>query len=374
MTTKPIGLYIHIPFCVSKCKYCDFCSLGGAYDQYIDAYLDALFDEAEQYRREEPIAVDTLYFGGGTPSLLSVEKLGKILERIRSVFDLSPLREFTLEANPGTLTKEKADGFIALGVNRISLGMQTIHSIELEKLGRIHTFEDFLRSYNMLRDAGFDNIGIDLMYGIPEQTVSSFRETLSRVIELRPEHISAYGLIIEEGTPFFEMRDTLALPDEDTECNMYLTACNMLREAGYEHYEISNYSLKGRPSLHNLKYWETSPYIGLGAAAYSYFDGVRYGNPKSVSRYIGGERRTDVDPVDRKGEENEYIMMRLRLSDGIVLSEYSSEFGKSFTEGREAILSSFEKLGFLSVGSNSVSLTEKGFYISNTVICDLLDP
>ena len=373
MTTKRIGLYVHIPFCVSKCNYCDFCSLGGAYDRYIEAYVDALLAEAEAYKREPKIALRTLYFGGGTPSLLSPDMLGKILEGLRNVFDFDDLFEFTLEANPGTLTREGAVGFKELGVNRISLGLQSIHENELKKLGRIHSFEDFLLSYKMLREAGFDNIGVDLMYGIPEQTIESFEKTLSRVIAISPEHISAYGLIIEEGTPFFEKVDSLPLPDEDTECDMYNLACSMLRDAGYHHYEISNYSRPGYRSAHNLVYWQMGEYIGLGAAAYSYLDGERYGNPRSLSAYLDGVRKNDVDVVDAECEESEYIMMRLRISDGIDLAEYLNKFGKNFITGREELLSAYEGAGYLTVDDERVALTERGFYISNTLICDLLD-
>ena len=373
MTTDPIGLYVHIPFCVSKCNYCDFCSLGGAYDRYIDSYVKTLLAEAERYKRGKKITVNTLYFGGGTPSLLSPEMLKKILVGLEAVFDFGKLSEFTLEANPGTLTYEKAKGFKAFGVNRISLGLQSIHNNELKKLGRIHTFEDFLDSYKMLREVGFDNISVDLMYGIPEQTTESFCQTLSRVISLAPEHISAYGLIIEEGTPFFDDRDFLALPTEDDECDMYDMACQMLADAGYLHYEISNYSMPGYHSEHNLGYWRMREYIGLGAAAYSYLDGERYGNPRSLERYLGGELKTDVDTVDPDTEEKEYIMMRLRISDGIDLSEYSERFGKDFVRNKEEALSGYKKSELITLDKDRVALTERGFYLSNTIICDLID-
>lgn len=371
MTTKPIGLYVHIPFCVSKCKYCDFCSLGAAYDRYIDDYVKALCDEVKVYRREPGIAIDTLYFGGGTPSLLSPNMLEKILLGLRTVFDFNSLREFTLEANPGTLTYEKAIGFKALGVNRISLGLQTVHENELKLLGRIHTYEDFLSSYKMLREAGFDNIGIDLMYGIPDQTRESFKETLSRVIALSPEHLSAYGLIIEEGTPFYLARNSLNLPVEDEECDMYDLACSMLADAGYQHYEISNYSKAGYHSSHNLKYWRAEEYIGLGAAAYSYFDGERYGNPRSVERYLSGERKCDIERVDSGEEEIEYIMMNLRLSYGVSIDDYQARFGKSFISGREEILKRYIRGGYIVEHDGRISLTEQGFYISNSIISDL---
>lgn len=372
MITDPIGLYVHIPFCVRKCNYCDFCSYSGRVSEQLSPYVDALFKEARQYVREEKIKVNTLYFGGGTPSLLAPWELEKILLGLSDIFDVTELRELTLEANPGTFDLEKMIAYRSLGVNRISIGIQSFHENELKKLGRIHSASESIKGYKAVRRAGFDNVSIDLMYGIPEQTLASFVGTLDEAIALDPEHISAYGLIVEEGTPFFAERDTLAVPDEDTECAMYYTAAERLSGAGYRHYEISNYAKSGRESKHNLKYWRAEEYIGLGASAYSYFDGMRYGNARSLDAYL-----TDPSPVERERLTDadlayEYAMMRLRLSEGISLADYKERFGMDFLSVREPHIDKFSRHGLISRDGDRLSLTERGFYLSNTILAEIL--
>ena len=242
MTTEPIGLYVHIPFCKKKCAYCDFVSFGDALDKYEDTYVSALVNEIYEYQREEKIAVDTVFFGGGTPSVISAISFEKIAKALNEVFDILPSAEFTLEANPKTLTEEKLEIYTGRGVNRISLGLQSIRENEMKILGRIHNFDDFLHSYELCRNAKITNINVDLMYAIPEQTLDSFADTLKTVIALSPEHISAYSLILEEGTQLYNRRNYLTFPSEDEECEMYYMAARMLKNAGYEHYEISNYA------------------------------------------------------------------------------------------------------------------------------------
>ena len=371
MTTKPIGLYVHIPFCVRKCSYCDFCSYpeSGISPDKRAAYIKALLSEIRGYERTERICVDTVFFGGGTPSLLEPVELEMILNEIRSVFSVLPSAEITLEANPGTITERKLVSYKSLGVNRLSIGVQSIHDNELKKLGRIHSREDFLAGYRMARAAGFDNVSVDLMYGIPEQTVSSFEKTLDTVIALSPEHISAYGLIVEEGTPFYTMRDNLMLPDEDAECDMYELAASKLSAAGYSHYEISNYAKEGRASRHNLHYWRRDEYVGVGVAAHSYFDDVRYSNPESMDDYLNGglsQRDEDVDGSFEKA------MLALRLAEGLSLSEYEKEFSHSFTEGREASISRYVSLGYMTLNGDRLALTDSGMYVSNAILSDLL--
>lgn len=339
----------------------------------MSAYIDRVLEEAEEYPRGEIGTFDTLYFGGGTPSTLPPELFDRLVRGLYKSFDFTTDAEITVEVNPGTLTEEWVDTARSLGVNRISIGLQSIHENELKFLGRIHTFDVFLDSYNLLREAGFDNISVDLMYGIPEQTIQSFKATLEKIIALSPEHISAYGLIIEEGTPFFTLRDTLPLPDEDTECDMYYLADNMLSLAGYRHYEISNYALGGKESRHNLKYWTDREFIGLGAAAYSYYGGKRYGNVRSLEDYLEAPfSRVDVTPIDRDDEKFEYAMMRLRLSSGIDLSDYTFRFGSSFLEGREDRIEKYIALGLMKREGDKLSLTPKGFYISNSILSDIL--
>ena len=254
------------------------------------------------------------------------------------------------------------------------MGGQTIHENELKMLGRIHSFSDLSDSVSMIMDAGISNINIDVMYGIPEQTKQSFAKTLDAISKLNPTHISAYGLILEEGTPFWNMRESLPLPTEDEECEMYELACRVLGEAGYSHYEISNYARPGYECRHNLKYWRDKKFIGAGLAAYSYFGDKRYGNSSSFDEYLSDNfiqyRREDL--VDRDSYETEFIMMHLRLCDGLSLSEYARTFGRPFLDGRETAIEKYRSLGYLDIRDGRVFLTEKGFYISNSIISELI--
>ena len=338
-----------------------------------EEYVSHLCDEISSYAGREERDVDTLYFGGGTPSLLTPEQMGRIVNAIHSVFKISSFAEITFEANPGTLTREKAEGFYKLGFNRVSLGLQSIHKTEMKKLGRIHTFDDFLSSYRMLREVGFDNISVDLMYGIPYQTKDSFTETLRCVIELSPEHISSYGLMIEEGTLFYDERDALPLPSLDDECDMYDIAARLLAYAGYEHYEISNYAKPGYRSRHNSLYWNLGEYIGFGAAAHSFYGGVRFYNPDDVDEYLSSTK--SADNVSYESDVDiayEYAMLKLRTKDGFSLTEYESRFGVSFTNGKEDILHRLEREGLITLSNGKIALTERGFYLSNSILIEIL--
>ena len=371
MITKPIGLYIHVPFCVKKCNYCDFCSYP-AKDVSSSArasYLETLSDELRGYKREERVCVDTVFFGGGTPSLLEPFEIEKIFEAINESFDVVQTAEITIEVNPGTVTEEKLLLYKALGVNRISIGLQSIHENELKKLGRIHSYDEFVSAYTLARKCGFDNISIDLMYGIPDQTVESFAKTIDAVIALSPEHVSAYGLILEEGTPLYCMRDSLILPDEDGECDMYELAYRRLTEAGYSHYEISNYARQDRASRHNLHYWRREEYIGVGVAAHSYFEGVRYSNPSSLDDYLKGDTKESETDTDAAFE---YAMLALRLAEGFSLSEYEKSFSHSFFEGRKDRIDRYIALGYMTVSEGRLALTDRGMYVSNAILSDLL--
>ena len=373
METNPIGIYVHIPFCVRKCNYCDFCSEAAGKEKK-QRYADALCKEIKEFAIGKKISVDSVFFGGGTPSVLDAASLKKIILAIRKSFDVLPKSEVTVEVNPGTVTEEKAKAFVEAGINRVSIGVQSIHENELKKLGRIHGFEDFLNTYKLFKEVGIDNLSVDLMYGIPGQTVSSFQKTLEKIIELSPEHVSCYGLIIEEGTPFFEMKDELDLPSEDDEYEMYLLAHEMLSEYGYSHYEISNYAKYGRKSRHNLKYWHSEEYVGFGLSAHSYYGGKRFYNTSDFTEYFesdGAKYRksesevTGIDPF-------EYAMLALRLDEGISLSDYERLFGVSFLEGKEKRISELSALGLLKTESDRLFLTHKGFYVSNSILSDLL--
>lgn len=375
MTTKPIGLYVHVPFCVKKCNYCDFCSypyedLGS---DVRDRYLNEIVSEIESYGQHgKCITVDTVFFGGGTPSLLRPSELERIFVAIRKSFNLLETAEITLEATPGTINAKTLSEYKTLGVNRLSIGLQSIHENELKKLGRIHSFDDFLKSYCLARECGFDNVSVDLMYGIPDQTVESFSKTLDKVISLAPEHISAYGLIIEAGTPFYSCYDRLSLPSEDAECDMYEFACDKLRRAGYSHYEISNYAKIGRESRHNLHYWRDESYIGVGVAAYSYFNGRRFSNPDNINDYLKDRSSVFANDEGIDGEAFEYAMLALRLAEGISLSDYERRFGRSFLSKREEKIKRYVDLGYMSLNEDRLAFTESGFYVSNSLLAELL--
>ena len=372
MKTDKKGLYVHIPFCLKKCNYCDFCSFSGINTTEKSAYVDAICKEIASYKNRK-ISIDTIFFGGGTPTLLSVEEMERITFAIKESFLVDSDAEFTMEANPGTTNYDKLSGFINCGVNRFSIGLQSIHENELIKLGRIHTYDDFLVTYSDLRKLGINNINVDIMYGIPYQTIDSFKKTLDAVTELSPEHLSVYGLILEEGPPFFNSSAELRLPSEDIECDMYDNACNLLNNRGYEHYEISNYAKPGYEARHNKKYWNCKEFIGVGVSAYSYLDGKRYGNTKRFDKYVLGLGISEYcDDVDFESEKYEYAMLALRLKEGISLLEYRNLFLEDFLAGREAKISALSSGGYICADSDRVALTEKGFYVSNYIITELL--
>ena len=363
-----------IPLCQRKCNYCDFCSYTDIDSATRERYIRALTAEISEYKREEKIAIDTIFFGGGTPSLLTPDELESIAKSIRESFEVSSDAEFTVEVNPKTVTPEKVAAFKSAGVNRISIGMQTIHENELKKLGRIHNFDDFLTSYKMIVDAGITNISVDLMYGIPEQTVESFDKTLDFLIDLSPNHISAYGLILEENTPFWDVRESLDLPSEDEEYEMYSLALSKLSARGYTHYEISNYAKGGFESRHNLKYWRNLEYIGVGVAAHSYFENRRYGNPANIGEYLSKcrEHYNTSELIDKDSFAYEYAMLGLRLKEGISLSKYKSLSGVDLLSERGDVIDRYVRKGLVSLDADTLALTDEGFYLSNTIITDLI--
>lgn len=372
MRADPIGLYVHVPLCLRKCNYCDFCSFTDISGEDREMYIKSLIDEICEYKGQN-IKADTIFFGGGTPSLLSIKETERIFDALNSCFLISPRSEITIEANPKTVTKEKLSSLISLGVNRVSMGMQSIHDNELKILGRIHTYDDFLNSYSIIRASGIENVNIDLMYGIPEQNETSFLKTLDAVISLSPEHLSLYSLILEEGTPLYSAKDTLRLPSEDEDVAFYNLAVSALHNAGYHHYEISNYAKEGYQSKHNLKYWRASEYLGFGPAAYSYYNGERFGNTKNLSEYFNkNTRRSYSELISDADRKFEYVMLKLRLSEGFSISEYRTLFGKGpeFIDGD--YFKDLVKNGFINNNNGRISLTDKGMYVSNTILSELL--
>ena len=378
LNKKRLGIYIHIPFCKSKCAYCDFYSGNFSPDDRAE-YLTVL---EKHIKRIAPSAdmytVDSIFLGGGTPTILGGEGIALIGNAVASTFSLSGDLEFSVEANPGTVTHDDLKIMRSSGVNRISFGLQSSHDSELKMLSRIHSYSEFLSAYSDARDAGIDNINVDLMYGLPEQTVDSFAETVDRVSALSPEHLSLYGLKIEDNTPFGRMRDSLSLPDEDSEYEMYMTAVEMLRSRGYRHYEISNYAKNGRECRHNLKYWDALEYIAFGPSAYSYFGGKRYGYIGSLTDYCaavedGREPIEYCEEITEQDREAEYIMLRMRLRDGISAEDFYSRFGIDFEEKYRDKLNKYISIGVMVKDRDRYFLTDRGMYVSNTVISDIAE-
>ena len=371
---KPLGLYLHVPFCRRKCLYCDFCSYAGQSDDIMDAYVARL---CEEIRQKASLAthhtVDTVYFGGGTPTLLSPAQFERLLDTVRESYALSDDVEITAECNPATADEAKLLALRSLGINRLSIGAQSAVNDELAALGRIHTWEQTVQTVFAARRAGFDNVSLDVMFGIPHQTLESFCRTLDEILALEPDHISAYSLIVEPDTPFFEAGDTLPLPDEDSVCDMTALLLARLRGAGYERYEISNFAKGGRVSHHNLHYWNMDDYLGFGPAAHSLINGVRTGHGRDLDSYLSGLDTTEPEEVlDADTARDEYIMLRLRLSRGVDKREFFARFGQNFDAIYGESATPFVKAGLLTDTPHRIAFTDRGFSVSNTVLSELL--
>ena len=375
---KNLGLYIHIPFCIRKCDYCDFYSLCHSYEleeEYIDALCTHIKSEAYLYKE---CAFDTAFIGGGTPSVLSPKSFDKLSQCIKDSLNLTKDIEFTIEANPGTLNKEKLNCYKNNGVNRLSMGLQSTNNKELSTLGRIHTVSEFEESYYLARECGFDNISIDIMYGLPNQSLSDFKKTLDHVCDFNPEHISAYCLKIEENTPFFKKQATLLLPSDEEEYEMYMALCTTLEKRGWSQYEISNFAKEGRRSRHNLKYWLSQEYVGFGPSSHSFFNGVRYFYPRDIQGYINSIKNESLTKILEENEDNahinkmdEYVLLKLRLSDGISIIEFKERFDKDFLCEYPSI-EKYIKSGHVSLKNGFYSFTPKGFFVSNYILTDIL--
>ena len=374
----PLGIYVHVPFCRSKCQYCDFYSMATKDDKLIDGYLDAVCDHIKEAGELAPgYKVDTIYFGGGTPTFFGADGMAVILTAIRRNFDVVGDAEITFEANPDSVSDRLLHRLRAEGFNRVSLGIQSDDDEMLKKLGRPHTYSQAVTAYHRIRKAGFRNVSLDLMYGLPGQTLQDWQETLANVLRMNPEHFSCYGLKIEEGTPFYEMKDMLNLPDDDTQADMYLAAVEMLRDRGFRQYEISNFARKGLYSRHNYKYWTGGEYLGFGPSASSDFAGKRFTLVADLQSYIngirtGGDIMEDIQEIPLRERAGEYIMLRLRTNAGISPEEYEKLFMLPF-EPLEKILRKHETYArAIQSGDGRWSLTPKGYLISNDIISDLL--
>ena len=334
-------------------------------------YTDALIREILSYKGRN-LTLDTVFFGGGTPSILEGRLFEKIVFAVREAFNFKADLEFTVEANPGTLNEEKLRLFKGLGVNRLSLGLQSANENERKILGRIHDFSEFLENFRLARMVGFDNINVDLMYALPSQTKESLKKTLDKVLPLSPEHISAYSLILEENTPLYKMQAGLSFPNEEEEEKMYFELSERLRESGYSHYEISNYAKAGYESRHNLLYWQNGDYIGVGLSAHSFFEGRRFCNTDDFSLYL-----TKNEPIfDKERDESdaayEYAMLALRTSFGLDNARYKELFKIDFIETRREKIEKYQKMGLAVLSGERFILTEAGFYLSNAILVDLL--
>ena len=374
----PLGLYIHVPFCRSKCQYCDFYSLSTKEDKLFDGYLDAVCDHIKEAGELAPgYKVDTIYFGGGTPTFFGADGMAVILTTIRRNFDVDANAEITFEANPDSISDRLLHRLRAEGFNRVSLGIQSDDDEMLKKLGRPHTYAQAVAAYQKIRKAGFKNVSVDLMYGLPGQDLYDWQETLDNVLRLLPEHISCYALKVEEGTPFWEYRDMLNLPDDEIQAEMYLTAVEALRSRGFRHYEISNFARKGMVSKHNMKYWTGGEYLGFGPAASSDFAGKRFTLKRDLQTYItgirnGGDIIEEMEEIPMRERAGEYLMLRLRTSLGIEASEYEKMFLLPFAPLEDVLEKQRRLFHVTQTEDNRWILTPKGYLVSNDIITDLL--
>ncbi|MDR7857104.1 radical SAM family heme chaperone HemW [Tissierella sp.] len=376
---KEISLYIHIPFCVSKCYYCDFSSFANK-NHKIDSYVNSLITELSLYKeRIKEYSIRTIFIGGGTPSSINAKYVNQILEFIYKNFNTSHLFEITVEANPGTLNKEKVHIYKESGINRVSMGAQTLDNNLLKSIGRSHSLEDFYNSYEILRQGGIKNINVDLIFGLPDQSLADVMNSLKKVIDLGVEHISYYGLILEEGTYLNKLYNEkkIYLPDEDLERAMYHRAREYLIKNGYNHYEISNYSLANYECRHNLVYWDVKPYIGVGLSSHSNIEGRRYWNTSDMDNYIE-KLNNQILPIE--GEEiisldeeiGEFSILGLRKIKGIDKIEFENRFGMKIETIYKDIINKHESNGLISSNTDYIFLTKKGLDLSNLVEVDFL--
>ena len=375
---KPLGIYVHVPFCRSKCSYCDFYSICDTSRPVTDAYLDAV---CEHIRETGPLApdylVDTIYFGGGTPSYFGADGMAVILSTIRRSFAVAPDAEITFEANPDSVTRKLLRRLKGEGFNRVSLGIQCDDDAILKALGRPHNYQQAVDAVQMIRRAGFQNLSLDLIYGLPSQNLESWQQTLLNVLSLDPEHISCYGLKLEEGTPLYERQYQVVLPNDDMQADMYLATVEILRSKGYRQYEISNFCKRGRESRHNMKYWTGGEYLGFGPDASSDFADKRFTIVRDLRAYTegihsGGQVLGDVQHIAPRERAGEYLITNLRTVRGISADEYESKFLMPFAPLEQALEQARMRGHALRGEGGRWHLTPEGFLLSNSIISDLL--
>ena len=376
MEPKEFGIYIHIPFCKRKCYYCDFISYQGK-EELVERYIESICLEIENWKKSINVKqynITTIYIGGGTPSYIEPKHIAQILKCLDEFINKNV--EITIEINPGTVINSKLEKYKEAGINRLSIGLQETHEGLLNTIGRIHNYEEFLNTYNWARGAGFKNINIDLMIGLPNQTIEDIKENLEKVLKLKPEHISVYSLILEEGTNLEKQieQGKLSLPDEDVERNMYWYVKNTLEKNGFNHYEISNFAIDKKESKHNMNCWNQQQYRGFGIAAHSYVEGLRFSNTTNLEEYIdnafNGDFRKNIRVHERQNEEcmkKEYMLLGLRKLEGISITEFKNKYKENplFLYKRELNELVQEKL--IIIGGDRIKLTNKGLDLANQV-------
>ena len=374
-----LGLYIHIPFCVTKCKYCDFNSFKIDLNEKIK-YLNYLGEEMKLYKEEiKNREIDSVFVGGGTPSILNENEINILFEKIKENFNIKSNAEITMECNPGTLTLNKLKVMKKSGVNRLSIGLQAVQNHHLKYIGRIHTFEEFEKNYHDVKQMGFDNINIDLMYALPNQSREDWMESLEKVVKLNPTHISAYSLILEENTELFKMyeRDEFNLLDENTDIEMYEYTIDYLKSHGYNQYEISNYAKDNFECKHNVLYWKCEEYVGIGASASGYFNGIRYNNICELDNYekmiLEGEKPIEwEEKLSIKDEIEESIFLGLRMNEGIQISDFKEKYNFDFEKEYKNEIEKLSKMELIEIDNNLMKLTQKGREISNSVFVEFI--
>jgi len=374
---KTLGIYIHIPFCKKKCHYCDFTSLSNKDDSCIKRYKDVLKKEIKykvsELKDDNNIRINTIYIGGGTPSYIDSKYIIEIIKEVKKEFNILVLDnvEVTIEVNPGTITKQKLVDYINIGVNRISIGLQSTSNSLLELIGRIHTYEEFEKTYELAVEAGFKNINVDLMLGLPKQTIEDIKESVNKIINLnpKPNHISIYSLILEENTKLKDMIDNgIVKIIEEDERDMYWTVKKMLENNEYAHYEISNFAKQGYESKHNLDCWNQKEYLGFGLGAHSYFDNKRYSNIEDLNKYINNENVINIEEVQSEEEkQKEYMLLGLRKIEGIDISEFKNRFTTNPIYIYKEKLDKLHKQNLIEIDKNNIKLTNKGLDFANIV-------
>lgn len=367
------SVYIHIPFCKNKCAYCNFVSFTDK-NSLIKLYIDELKNELKTtLSKLTAPKLKTIYIGGGTPSLLPINKIAKIVEELSANAIVSKDIEFTIEVNPGTVDKEYLSSLRSMGINRLSMGVQSFNDNILKRINRQHNSEEAVKCIQWAKEAGFNNISIDLIYGLPEQTLDNWSETLERAVSLDVNHISAYGLKIEAGTEFYK-NPPKCLPDEDLNADLYVKTIEFLETKGFFQYEISNFARKGFESKHNLTYWQNQNYFGFGIASHGYIDDKRYSNTSDLNVYLSNENKKEEERfVSNQEQIEEAIFLGLRLNKGINLVEFEAEYKVDLLKSHEKIIQKYCKNGFMILDDNFLKLTTEGFLLSNCILADFID-